>query len=1122
MNCKPKSFCYPGIIILCLFVSIHSDAQNTAGNFTQYTERDGLPGVEVTDLLVDKQGYIWLGTVNGLARYDGYTFKRFYFNPNDSNTIHGLTVWSLFQDRKGQIWVGTGPSYLNMYNPITQKFVQYKFAHLVPHRTNTEIGITDIAEDDNGRMYFGVDTYYYDSINTPLLYKEMNEDVLKPLPIPDSLRISNIYRLKKDQGGNIWIFSYSGIFKIDKKGDLSRFRLIEEELLQNKDYPGDIGFDSLGHIWIISQKLYLYEINISTSSYKQWNDKVDKTPENEYWARSLIIDKKNNILVGAPAGLLRFDRNTGQFENFSGDIKELEGSFIRDLKFDNFGTLWIGTNAAGMIKYEERPLLRSYSYNKDDKNPFTSGWANNIYRASDGKIWITTSGSSKTSGINIIDTRNNNIRSIPFPKINNRMNGVASIWESKPGEMYISGYGAVFRFSEKTLELDPVQIPGLPDQVLINSYLKDNSENEWLFTFSGVYKKQKDANEYKQYDLSKVTGGNTASNEVTRGFESKKHGLWILTNNGLFLYNYSTDKIERHAYDQQAGDILITQDVNSLYESADGIVWIGTWQGGLSEYNAETKKLKNYTRNDGLPSMSIQGILADEKNNALWLSTFDGLSRFNLTTRQFNNFTIADGIQGQLFADGSYLKTPDGLFIFGGANGITMFHADEVNKNSIPPKVFLTDLKIFDKSVIPGENSVLKKAIYETDEITLAHNQNSLSIEFLALHYSNAAQNKYSYKLENFDEQWRDVANQRVAFYSKLPPGKYIFHVKAANDKGVWNEKGAALTIIIDPPWWKTTAAYISYGLLLIMIGFAVDRYVRRRLVMKEREKNRARELEQAKEIEKAYYKLEEAHEALKATQSQLIHSEKMASLGELTAGIAHEIQNPLNFVNNFSEVNAELIEELKPEVEKGNKQQAVVIADSLQENEQKIIYHGKRAEAIVKNMLQHSRVSSGQKDLTDINALADEYLRLAYHGLRAKDKSFNAKFETNFDNSIEKVNIVPQDIGRVVLNLINNAFYAVSEKAKQNIAGYEPVISVNTKKLNGKLELRVRDNGNGIPDSIKGKIFQPFFTTKPTGQGTGLGLSLSYDIVKAHGGELKVETDEGQGSEFSISLPLR
>jgi signal transduction histidine kinase len=258
----------------------------------------------------------------------------------------------------------------------------------------------------------------------------------------------------------------------------------------------------------------------------------------------------------------------------------------------------------------------------------------------------------------------------------------------------------------------------------------------------------------------------------------------------------------------------------------------------------------------------------------------------------------------------------------------------------------------------------------------------------------------------------------------------------------------------------------------------------------------------------------------LKATQSQLIQSEKMASLGELTAGIAHEIQNPLNFVNNFSEVNKELLVEMNEEIEKGNFNEVKAISKDVIDNEAKINHHGKRADAIVKGMLLHSRSSNGVKEPININALTDEYLRLAYHGLQAKDKSFNAALKTEYDATIGSIPGIPQDIGRVMLNLINNAFYAVTEKKKQIGDGYEPVISVSTKKVNNKVEIRVKDNGNGIPQKVLDKIFQPFFTSKPTGQGTGLGLSLSYDIVKAHGGEIKVETKESEGAEFKVELP--
>ncbi len=275
----------------------------------------------------------------------------------------------------------------------------------------------------------------------------------------------------------------------------------------------------------------------------------------------------------------------------------------------------------------------------------------------------------------------------------------------------------------------------------------------------------------------------------------------------------------------------------------------------------------------------------------------------------------------------------------------------------------------------------------------------------------------------------------------------------------------------------------------------------------------------------KAKIKIEKAYDNLKSTQQQLIHSEKMASLGELTAGIAHEIQNPLNFVNNFSEVSNELVDEMNNELSKGDIDEAKLIAGDIKQNLEKINHHGKRADAIVKGMLQHSRSSNGQKESTDINALADEYLRLAYHGLKAKDRAFDVNVKTDFDNSMNKINVIPQDIGRVILNLINNAFYAVDEKKKHTSAnaaqnGFEPTVFVSTKKNNGNVEIRVRDNGNGIPQKVVDKIFQPFFTTKPTGQGTGLGLSLSYDIVKAHGGELKVETKEGEGALFILQIP--
>lgn len=276
---------------------------------------------------------------------------------------------------------------------------------------------------------------------------------------------------------------------------------------------------------------------------------------------------------------------------------------------------------------------------------------------------------------------------------------------------------------------------------------------------------------------------------------------------------------------------------------------------------------------------------------------------------------------------------------------------------------------------------------------------------------------------------------------------------------------------------------------------------------------------EQATLIREEKVTLEHALSNLKAAQAKLIQAEKMASLGELTAGIAHEIQNPLNFINNFSDINQDLLGELQSALASGEINDAITVAQILRANEEKITRHGKRADAIVKNMLEHSRSGKGEKQPTDINALCDEYLRLAYHGFRAKNKNFNAELTMDFDQTVATVNIVPQDIGRVLLNLFNNAFYAVNEKAKRKTQGYKPAIIVSTKQTDDTLEITVQDNGDSIPESIKDKIFQPFFTTKPTGEGTGLGLSLSYDIIKANGGDLEVTTKEGEFTMFVIQL---
>ena len=381
--------------------------------------------------------------------------------------------------------------------------------------------------------------------------------------------------------------------------------------------------------------------------------------------------------------------------------------------------------------------------------------------------------------------------------------------------------------------------------------------------------------------------------------------------------------------------------------------------------------------------------------------------------------------------------------------------------------------------------------------------------------------------LVGYDKDWSPPGNKTSATYGNIFEGKYTFKLKAQSPEGVWSEP-ISYTFKVLPPWWRTWWMYALYATLFVGFIFLFVLWNNRRIISQKKILERkitvaTKQIREEKEKAEAQKKeTEQALKDLEAAEAQLIQSEKMASLGELTAGIAHEIQNPLNFVNNFSEVNIELIDEMQEQLKAGKMDEAISISKDIKENEEKISHHGKRAEGIVKGMLQHSRSSSGQKEATDINNLVDECLRLSFHGMRAKDNSFNAKTVTEFDESQPKISINPQDIGRVLLNLFTNSFYSVTQKRKQGIENYEPLVSVKTVVAASCVLITIRDNGNGIPQQALDKIFHPFFTTKPTGQGTGLGLSISYDIItKGHGGELKAETKEGEFAEFTIILPL-
>jgi signal transduction histidine kinase len=482
-------------------------------------------------------------------------------------------------------------------------------------------------------------------------------------------------------------------------------------------------------------------------------------------------------------------------------------------------------------------------------------------------------------------------------------------------------------------------------------------------------------------------------------------------------------------------------------------------------------------------------------------------------------------------------RISNGDLIFIGTGGYIRFNPADLQMEEPIQNVHVTEL---------AAGSGMYNTLYANNvSYEIESSDNNLSFSYLGLNYRDPAFTRYRYRIDGYDDDWNTVGTQRRVFLANLPPGQYTFRVQAAPRFGSYSESAATVNFTILPPWWKTLPAYFLYLVLFAGAVFAIDRVQRKRVVNKERERAREKELEQARVIEVAY-------ENLKAAKEQLVQQEKLASLGQLTAGIAHEIKNPLNFVNNFSDLSIELIEEAREELarltgnnrmgstgeEKTEKNEPedksghsdtvdpenlILILNDIESNLRKIHQHGTRADGIVKSMLMHSRGGSGEMKPADLNAVIQEYVNLSFHGMRAGKNPINVDIRLDLDDQIGDVPLITEDFSRVLLNLCNNAFDAMRQKQRDlNYTGqessYEPVLTVRTRKQDGKIHIVVEDNGPGIPEEFKDKILQPFFTTKKGTEGTGLGLSISHDIIKAHGGEISLESKPGE-TRFIITL---
>ncbi|TVQ04425.1 MAG: GHKL domain-containing protein [Balneolaceae bacterium] len=1107
-----------GLLVKNRTDSYFSPAEIDEGNRIDFTT----PINHITSLYADSANIIWITTRNGIYKYNPESTVLKTITEYDYSQAITLNYWNrILQDNEGNIWISNNFRGILKFDGISDHFEEITVSGISRGIDNRmELVTTDFTIDKSGIFWFGTTSL----------------GLLKYNPVENPF---TVYTHDSATEGSI---SYNGIFGI-----------LESSISPGTIYVGTRGGGGL---------------NIFDQQKKTFRQVVIQGVQDMYGgsARTILEEADGSLWVGSWGdGLIKLDPDYREVNRYTHDPdspNSISNNSVRVIKKDGNGVYWIGTNN-GLNLFD--PDTGQF---KQIQSLLTRSFTKELHELLSQKLLSN----SKVAGIEEVEDYQNLTHTFEVEETGRYL--IMAVGEGTGDLMFDYGWledasnnpvwsaeeindsyyaGGAFKnrifIDDITLDAGTYNLRYISDGS--HSYENWNQEPPaftglWGITVLKLDDSEPDASilsilnqtrdEYSNYRL--ITGNNIRSIHVS------DNSVWIATdNNGLNKIDLDTYTVTTYMHDEADSNTIISNVLLEIYEAPDGILWITTLEG-LSRFDPVTEQFTNYTERDGLATNLLSSVIPGDDGN-LWITSQSGISHMVTNTAiekiTFVNYFSEDGLGGNSFIPLGSLRASDGMIYFGGDHGLVEF--SHFSPNLTPPDIVISDFRIANESVrTMGDDSPVSVSLYDLEEITLSHSQNYFSIDFLALHYANPQKNQYGYMLAGFDDDWI-YDNSTSASYANLKPGEYNFIVRASNSDGIWNEDGKSVKITILPPWWLTWWAYSLY--LLIFIGgvFTVDRVQRRRIISRERKIALEKELQQKKEIENAYRKLEAAHENLKAAQTQLVQQEKLASLGQLTAGIAHEIKNPLNFVNNFSEVSREMITELREEIDgfltgfqtggktrlisNEQKKSADLILEllvELESNQAKIHEHGTRADSIVKSMLQHSRGGSGKMEPTDLNAMIKEYTNLAFHGMRAGKDPINVDIELDLDEQIGMVHMIAEDFSRVLLNLCNNAFDAMRERLNSNDQApnskrYSPKLTVRTQTSNGILIIEVEDNGPGIPDEIKDKILQPFFTTKKGTQGTGLGLSITHDIVKAHGGEILIESKTGRYTKFAIHL---
>ncbi|MCH8523980.1 MAG: hypothetical protein LAT52_05450, partial [Balneolales bacterium] len=962
-----------------------------------------------------------------------------------------------------------------------------------------------------------------------------NVEIFNHYTEKEGLSCNTVHTIIEDKAGNIWLGTYEGVSVFNGE----RFTHYTENEGLIDDYIFSIIEDKRGNIWIGTD----FGVRVfNGQNFIHYTENEGLT--NDY-INAVLEDKRGNIWIGTYGGGV----NVFNGERFVYYTKRegLTSDYINTMMMDQSGNIWIGTDN-GVNIFNGESIIH-YS----DREGLSNSYVSAALEDQRGNIWLGTrgGGASVFDGEGFVHYTENEGLSSDY---------INAILEDKRGNIWLgTQFGASVFDGESFIHYTDYE--GLSENT-VWSMIEDQRGHIWLGTFYGV--SVFDGESFIHYTENEGLSYNT----VYAILEDRSGNIWLGTDGGGV--NVFNGESFTH-YTVEEG--LAFNIVSSILEDKSGNIWLGTTGGGISVFNGTS--FTNVTDSEGLANNIIWSLVEDTNTPrnvvTVYAGTEKGLSMISIVEDELSgdhesvfriqNFGKQDGLKALNFWKGAAIDNK-GHAWWGTADGLIKLDLNTFAFSDKIPQPRLTRLEVNEQyldfrnmqnsSVDKRKRSQMKFEDVQRFEnyplnVKLSYDNNHLTFHFVAIDWAAPHKIRYSHRMEGLNTNWSQPTANPVVDYRNLSFGTYTFHVRAIGESGVWSEP-VAYTFTILPPWWHT---WWAYGIYVVMFLGALRTFSlwRERRLRQEKEQLQVNVEERTVELKKKSEELEHSLHDLKSTQDQLIQQEKLASLGQLTAGIAHEIKNPLNFVNNFSEVSLEIIDEALEELQKiGENEHAAETAEILADikaNLAKIHEHGSRANGIVQSMLMHSRGGDGKMEPTPLNVLIKEYINLAFHGMRAGEHPINVEIQMDLDESIGHVPLIAEDFSRVILNLCNNAFDAMREGSESTRKNNETVeggrsestsksmqnsivnnpnspqkLTVRTKSENNKIHIEIEDNGPGIPDDIKDKILQPFFTTKKGTQGTGLGLSITNDIIKAHGGMLSINTKLGYGSVFMISLP--